>query len=534
MSKMGKKRNGWKVAFLALAAVVVVFLIWAFISGDDYDDDYYDEPRKEGTQLSDTVGGYTADNNSQFLESDAVKEHKVNLVGGGNDTVTILVYMNGSDLESEDSEATNDLTEMVNAGSSDKVNIIVQTMGTKKWNKKYGISSSTAQRYKVDGSGLTLLEDNLGNLSCTESSTLRDFIRWGSSMFPADRYILQFWNHGGGPVYGFGYDDKTESEDYLGIDEIQKALGESGVYFDFIGMDCCLMSCMEVCCAFYDFCDYMILSEDFESGLGWEYTNWLSKLYENTSISTRELGKIICDDMVNANATNTDGWGDDSIMALVDMSMMKVLYQTWTDFAYSNEASLLDSNYSRKRTRSRNGRVHPAIAAASQPNSRGFFSSWFGDEDDEEDPLMSDYFVTDIMALASTISSTESKALASAVNNTLVYVKACGEDTSLTGISVTLPYGDSDFYNSLKSVFKNCGFDDNYISWLGNFVSASGSNDYYDYDDWDDSWDGWDDYEDDFDWDEWCDECEYDDDYWDDDDSWGWLFYEFLEDWIDY
>ena len=51
----------------------------------------------------------------------------------------------------------------------------------------------------------------------------------------------------------------------------------------------------------YNYCDYMILSEDFESGYGWSYTGWLNALSENTSISSEELGKIIVDDMIADN-----------------------------------------------------------------------------------------------------------------------------------------------------------------------------------------------------------------------------------------
>ena len=121
-------------------------------------------------------------------------------------TTTVLVYMNGSNLESEDGEATIDLNEMVAAGTSDKVNVLVQTMGTKKWDKTFGISGKRTQRYKVSGKGLALVDDSLGQLDTTKASTLQDFISWGAANYPADRYILLFWNHGGGPVYGFGYD----------------------------------------------------------------------------------------------------------------------------------------------------------------------------------------------------------------------------------------------------------------------------------------------------------------------------------------
>lgn len=143
---------------------------------------------------------------SQYFSASIVRPQKEQTTKTDQPSITILVYMNGSDLESENSEATTDLSEMVAAGSSENVNVLVQTMGTKKWDKKYGVSSSHSQRYKVTGNGLTLVDDTLPQLDTTEASTLRDFIKWGATTYPADRYMLIMWDHGGGPVYGYGYD----------------------------------------------------------------------------------------------------------------------------------------------------------------------------------------------------------------------------------------------------------------------------------------------------------------------------------------
>ncbi len=91
------------------------------------------------------------------LPSELVRSKQVQLKGDGTDTVTMLVYMNGSNLETDDQEATIDLSEMVAAGSSDNVNVIVQTMGTKKWDSKFGISNTHTQIYSLDGNGMTLV-----------------------------------------------------------------------------------------------------------------------------------------------------------------------------------------------------------------------------------------------------------------------------------------------------------------------------------------------------------------------------------------
>ena len=439
---------------------------------------------------------------------DMVKEKQTEIKGDGKDRATVFVYMNGSDLESEDGEATEDLCEMLAANISSQVNVLVETIGTKSWSKRLGIASDHTQRYKVEAGNLVLVDDSLGQLDCTSPDTLADFISWGTENYPANRYILIFWNHGAGPVYGFGYDEHQSEDSVLTIDEIQSAIRQSGIYFDIIGMDSCIMSSLELCCAMYNYCDYMILSEDFESGYGWSYTRWLNTLSENTSISSEELGKIIVDDMIADNEENGEG---SSTLALIDESYMKVLYTAWADFAYANEPALLGENYSMHVRGGR--RAHPVL------QKKGLFDFLF---DEDGDYSMSDYYITDIMAVAQNIESKEAEALSAAVSLAIRYFNCTDDEVGMTGLSVTLPYGDSEFYGYLYPVFTGVGMDADYVGWLEKFVYAEGYDDYYDYESWyEDDWEGWDDYEDDWDWIDWL--FFEDDDYWEDDswDEWG-------------
>lgn len=439
---------------------------------------------------------------------DMVKEKQTEIKGDGKDQATVFVYMNGSDLESEDGEATEDLCEMLAANISSQVNVLVETIGTKSWSKRLGIASDHTQRYKVEAGNLMLVDDSLGQLDCTSPDTLADFISWGAENYPANRYILIFWDHGAGPVYGFGYDEHQSEDSVLTIDEIQTAIHQSGIYFDIIGMDSCIMSSLELCCAMYNYCDYMILSEDFESGYGWSYTGWLNALSENSSISSEELGKIIVDDMIADNEENGEGA---STLALIDESYMKVLYTAWADFAYANEPALLGENYSMHVRGGR--RAHPVL------RKKGLFDFLF---DEDGDYSMSDYYITDIMAVAQNIESKEAEALAAAVNLSICYFNCTDDEVGMTGLSVTLPYGDSEFYGYLYPVFTGVGMDADYVGWLEKFVYAEGYNDYYDYESWyEDDWEGWDNYEDDWDWIDWL--FFEDDDYWEDDswDEWG-------------
>lgn len=425
---------------------------------------------------------------AEQLKETVVREPLVTLKGSGKDKVTVLVYMNGSDLETQDGEATADLGEMVAAGSGGNVTVVAETLSTKRWKSTYGISSRTAQRYEVTGKGLKLVTDDLGDLQVGEAKNLTDFIQWGAKQYPADRYILVLWDHGAGPVYGYGYNDRNGSEDTLTAYEMREAIRDAGVTFDIIGMDCCIMASLEQCCALYDFCDYTILSEDFESGYGWYYTGWLKALRENSSISSTELGKLIVDGTISANSRHRQN----SILALIDEAYMKALYTAWVNFAYANEDTLIGTNYSRVRSRFSGGRISPVLEA------NGYFRQ--ADKAGYTGSNLESYFVTDIMSVAQNVPGEEAEVLTAALSHAVVYMNAYGESANLTGLAVTLPYGDRLFYRELKQVFTDCGFDSDYIAWLEKFVSTGGSSSYYDYDDWDYEWSqgGWDDYYDDY------------------------------------
>ena len=414
-----------------------------------------------------------------------VREKRVQLKNDGTDTVTVLVLMNGSDLESEYGEATADLREMVRAEKSDRVNILVETAGTRNWDPYFGISARHAQRWKVGSGRLELLDDSLPQLDVTIPSTLSDFIRWGVQNYPADRYILLLWDHGGGPVYGFGYDEFQPYTATLTIDEIQTALKDGGVYFDLIGMDCCLMSSLEVCYALYDYCDYTLLSEDFEPACGWAHSEWLSALAKNPAIPTPELGRIAIDASVKAAEKKVRSDGG-LTLALIDEAYTALLCPAWSSFAYRNESALLSKNYSQLRESV--GRVHPRISRA--------VGGWTYSGGDAS---LDDYYITDVLSVALNVPSAESDALCAVLDQTVVYYGATSNETTLSGLSVTLPYGDSAFYNELRRVFQRAGINETYVAWLQKFVSVKTETEFYDFG----GFGGWDDYAGGYDWSDW-------------------------------
>ncbi len=412
------------------------------------------------TGNADDPGTYTAHAGFSSIQGSSPNEKiyrdpLVTLKGNGKDQVTVMIYMNGSNLESNYGSATTDINEMLSADLSEKVSVVIQTMGTRKW-QDYDIASDHAQRYLIKDHDLVLVDDSLDQEDCTDPRTLSDFISWSEKNYPADRYILILWNHGGGSVDGFGYNEWGRYSDSLTLDEMQSALEDGGVAFDFIGMDSCIMSSIEICYALYDYCDYMILSEDFESSLGWNYKGWLTELAKNTSIDTVSLGKIIIDDMVEANEKNhRDGMA--STLALIDQKYIPTLFEEWEKFAYANTEKLLARNYSCE------------VIRSGRPLSIRRKHSLLIKVDSE----LQQYYVTDMLAVVASINSTYSKAMTIHLNNAIAYYNYTDNNAGLTGLSVTLPYGDRSFYRSQKKIYTLCGIDSEYIEWLEQFTSVT-------------------------------------------------------------
>lgn len=429
--------------------------------------------RADAEDSEEPASGEEPDNGERTLtgsQDRIVRDPLVTPVGGGKDTVTVMIYLNGSNLESENGFATDDVAEMLKAESSDQVNIVIETLGTRRW-QRFDISSDHTQRWHIEDHKLVLVDNSLKQLDCTDPQTLADFVRWSAENYPADRYFLILWDHGGGSVEGYGYDQWQDYNASLTMDEIYSALEKTGIVFDFIGFDACIMSSIEICYALYPFCDYCVLSEDFESAIGWSYTGWLTKLATNPSIDTVSLATTLIDDMVTANIK--DSYGCDSTLALIDERYIPSVFNSWMDFAFANEETLLATNYSREVERT--GRAKPLSK-------------------DRVSSDLIDYYITDALALVVSVDSPYSKPLVAKLARAVAYYNCTDDNIGMTGLSVTLPYMDLNFYKNLGTVYAGIGIEKRYIEWLAKFQEAYTPTEFYDYEEFDAQWSGWEEY----------------------------------------
>jgi hypothetical protein len=368
--------------------------------------------------------------------------------GNGNDVVTILVYLCGTDLESRNGMASNDLREMLNADLSDKVNIIVCTGGCKGWKTSERVSSSlyvdntTTQIYKVSkGSIQCLVRDN-GRKAMTAPSTLSDFIKWGVGNYPADRYDLIFWDHGGGSVTGYGHDENYSSEGSMDLSEIDKALTDGGVKFDFVGFDACLMATLETALMLSDHADYLIASEETEPGIGWYYTNWLTKLSANTSMPTTEIGKNIIDDFIAK--CDEKGCGKKTTLSLVDLAELShTVPSDFSDFAKNLSAQV---NLSYKT-------VSDARAVTKEFSANSKIDQ------------------VDLVHLALNIGTKEGVALADSIKSAVKYNRTSDQICNAYGLSIYFPQNRPGNVKKAKNLYSNIeGMDKSYSTAIQGYA----------------------------------------------------------------
>ena len=204
--------------------------------------------------------GWASDNASQTSLDNEVasgsREKFTKIKGGGEDVVTIMVYLCGTDLESRSGMGTSDLQEMASANIGSKVNLLVYTGGCSSWRNNI-VSSRVNQVYQVLNGGVKCLIKDAGTSPMTDPENLGSYIQWCAANYPANRYELILWDHGGGSVSGYGYDEKNKRSGSMTLSGIQKALEKGGVKFDFVGFDACLMATAETALMLGNYADYL-------------------------------------------------------------------------------------------------------------------------------------------------------------------------------------------------------------------------------------------------------------------------------------
>ncbi len=389
--------------------------------------------------------GWTKTSNNGKLNTsvaDGVRDRYTTIVGNGRDTVTVMVYLCGTDLESKSGMASADLSEMSSATLSDKVNVIVYTGGCNSW-KNDIISSGANQIYKVEKGGIRCLVKNDGTDAMTNPATLTRFIKYASENYPADRKFLIMWDHGAGSISGFGYDEKNAGAGAMSLSGIDRALTDAGVKFDAVGFDACLMATYENALMLERHADYLIASEETEPGIGWYYTDWLTHLSKNSSLSTVELGREIADDFVKTCSQKCPG--QKATLSVIDLAeLAKTSPDAFRTFAA--EAAELCG-----------GDDYQKISDA-RASSRSFALSAKKD-------------MVDLAHLGYNIGTDNAVSMADTLVNAVKYNRTSSNMANSYGISIYFPYQKVSGVESAVKTYEALGVDEEYTKCIRSFAS---------------------------------------------------------------
>ena len=355
-------------------------------------------------------------------------------------TVTVMVYMCGTDLESKSGMATADLEEMVNATLGDNINVILETGGASNWQNQI-IKSNTNQRFRIKQGGLETLDANVGKRSMVDPATLSDFIQFSAKEYPADRYILVLWDHGGGSLTGYGYDELFPSGS-MSLDGINTALKNGGVKFDIIGFDACLMATLETALVAGQYGDYLVASEAVEPGTGWYYTNWLSQLSEDPAMDSLDVGKQIIDDYVKMSGSTSQ-----TTLSMTDLAELESTVPTaFKAFSSSTSELIAGDGYS--------------TVATARSGSRDFSTS-------------SKINQIDLIHFADNLATNESNTLASTLRDAVKYNRNSTAISHANGLSIYFPYQSMKSVSTAIKTYNAIGLDKSYSDCIKSFASVT-------------------------------------------------------------
>jgi len=364
----------------------------------------------------------------------------VTVVEQSQDDQTILIYLCGSDLESNGQTssssaagyASGDITEILKvSGQPDDVNVVIETGGAKCWKTTHGINKSYLERYHVANKSLVRdSQETKANMGLT--STLQSFLTWGVQTYPADRISLILWNHGGamrGVCYDENYssDSLTNSEVKTAVANTFTSLGRStSDKFEWIGYDACLMQVQDIAEFNSQYFNYMIASEESEAGAGWDYDNWIDDAYAKKT--TPNILKAICDSFLAEQGSSSD-----QTLSYLDLSYMSAYKSAWETMSSTINSMISSYGKSKFQTLMKTCQYY-----GTDSDSEGY--SYFGIFDAKD-------VVNKIRATSAfSGASTQTNAVLTAFTNLVAYSRAGTKAGNSYGLCCFFPMKDGSGY----------------------------------------------------------------------------------------
>lgn len=196
-----------------------------------------------------------------------------------------------------------DIDEMEAAGVNPEVQVVVQGEFNPQEFSLRGCTAACAHlpnfntfRYAVTGAGTNVDGPNgtvtdIGNRAMTDPNQLKEFVNWARTSYPAERYALVLWNHGGGYT-GLLEDLTSTGSKAMSLEELKAALAGTGE-LDLLNFDMCLMGAYETLVKLVGLAKAVVFSEETEPGEGDPYTQIIDAIQANSAMDGKALGAAI-------------------------------------------------------------------------------------------------------------------------------------------------------------------------------------------------------------------------------------------------
>ena len=367
---------------------------------------------------------------------------------------TLMIYMTGSNLESQKGRATFDILEMLDSGLSfEDVNLILYTGGSQTWKSNIPSAYNSVIDLSLDSSEYVVASTE-SNADMGAAETLSTFINFTTQYYPAEHYSLIFWDHGGGPLWGYGSDELFNADSLL-LSEMKTAMDDTifakSAKLDFVGFDACLMGSYEVMALWSTYADYFIASEELEPGDGWDY-HFLSVLNDTTD--PEEIGIAIVDSFHDYyDKLRTETYNPDITLSLTDLSMVSKTSAALESLFKKMANGLKTGDYSEIQK----SRASAKNFGVVETRSSGFYYYDLVD-------------LKDFVEQVSDLYPAEASSVLGCLDDLVVWQTASVEHAG--GVSIYYPSQNKGQFEKLAYTYKSISSSDAYIDFLDGISSA--------------------------------------------------------------
>ena len=359
-------------------------------------------------------------------------------------STTVMVYMCGSNLESQYGLATRDIAEMMGSGLDRfSTNVVIMTGGASSWASP-SLPSDQVGIHQIRGNSLYTLWQG-EQRSMGEGETLALLLNTAYEKFHTDQYVLILWNHGGGPIQGVCWDENFD-KDSLQIPELIAGIEKSPFKerkLDLIGFDACLMGSVETAWQLSDYAELMIASEETEPGGGWDYS-FLGGMEKEEITAT---GRRIIDLYVD---TAHQAQGAHLTLSMIDLSRMDQVIAAMDRYFSGLHERMDDTLFQH--------------LSGLRYNAQGFGRDWRADSS-------ADYDLVDVGSLLDSFRACDAPAaeeMRTALNDAILYHGAIDEGS--TGLSLYFPYFNGQAYREWgKAAYEKLNFCPGYLRFIDAF-----------------------------------------------------------------